>query len=53
MRAPIRFWVAVSVLLLPILIGVVWYVNNRGWLNDDAANYMATAYRQYEVLESV
>jgi hypothetical protein len=33
-----------AVLLIPILALLLWHLRNHGWPNDDAANYMTTAY---------
>lgn len=34
-------------ILLGPLIALVWHVNHQAWPNDDAANYLSTAYEQY------
>lgn len=39
----------VSILLVisPVIITLLWHLHNQGWPNDDAADYMNIAYRQY------
>ncbi|MCX5848170.1 MAG: hypothetical protein NTW65_01790 [Deltaproteobacteria bacterium] len=39
--------VAIFLTILPVIIALAWHINNQGWPNDDAANYMVTAYQQY------
>ena len=39
--------VAILLTISPVLIALVWHINNQGWPNDDAADYMKTAYQQY------
>lgn len=44
-----RFSSIVSILLVisPVIITLLWHLHNQGWPNDDAADYMNIAYRQY------
>lgn len=39
------------IVAFPVLISIVWHINNRAWPSDDAANYMTTSYQQYQVLQ--
>jgi len=39
---------AVMLTISPVLIAFTWHINNHGWPNDDAANYMLTAYQQFQ-----
>lgn len=33
--------------IFPVIISLIWHMNNHGWPSDDAAQYMSTAYQQY------
>lgn len=44
--------VATVLMLSPVIIAAVWNINNHGWPNDDAANYMSTAYQQYQAFKT-
>jgi hypothetical protein len=44
--------VAIVLTLSPVLFALVWHVKNLGWPNDDAANYLLTAYQQYSAFQN-
>lgn len=39
------------IVAFPVLISIIWHINNKAWPSDDAANYMTTSYQQYQVLQ--
>jgi hypothetical protein len=51
MRKQFSSSAAIILTLAPVFFAVVWHINNHGWPNDDAANYMETAYQQYRAFQ--
>lgn len=43
---------AILLTIFPVCIVLLWHIHNHGLPNDDAAQYMATAYQQYSVFKS-
>lgn len=46
-RTPVSFLIAIS----PVMVTLLWHIHNQGWPNDDAAQYMKTAYQHYLVFQ--
>lgn len=40
-------FVSLLIVILPVIAILLWHLHNQGWPNDDAADYMKTAYQQY------
>jgi hypothetical protein len=40
-------FVSILLVILPVIVTLLWHMHNQGWPNDDAADYMKTAYQQY------
>ena len=56
MKNSTRFQVCIPAVVLPLFIPIVllliWHVQNHRWPNDDAANYATTAYEIYDRFQS-
>jgi hypothetical protein len=40
-------FISLLLVILPVIATLLWHLHNQGWPNDDAADYMKTAYQQY------
>jgi len=47
MKKYISTFGSILLVILPLVITFLWHLHNQGWPNDDAADYMKTAYQQY------
>jgi hypothetical protein len=47
MKKPFSSFISILLVILPVIVTLLWHLNNQGWPNDDAADYMKTAYQQY------
>ena len=51
MKKSFSSYASILFVILPVIISLAWHINNQGWPNDDAAEYMKTAYHQYLVFQ--